>query len=222
MDKIKGLKKTELFGSLNELELKSLAAACVDRKLRNGETLFVAGTEAKGLFVIVTGSLRALRGNTQGREQVIHIEKAGTTIAEVPMFDDKPYPSTVVAEEDSEVLFLSKEDVRRLCLKHPAIALAALKLMASRLRKTAALVESLSLKEVDQRLAAFLLQEFTDKRLKKLKLPTNPVIATRLGSVREVVSRAFTKLEERGLISLDKNREVTLLDQKGLRDYADK
>src|SRR5579871_1769377 len=190
MEKTDVLRKTELFGSLSEGELKALADACVERKLARGETLFIAGEEAKGLFVISKGSLKACRENTEGREQIIHVERAGTTIAEVPVFDDRPYPSTVMAEEDSEVLFISKSNVKRLCLLHPSIALSALKLLAARLRKTAALVESLSLREVDQRLASFLLQEFKEKRLKKIKLPTNSVIAARLGSVREVVSRA--------------------------------
>jgi CRP-like cAMP-binding protein len=220
MNKIDALKKTEFFGPLSSKELKALAGVCVERKLKKDQVLFSAGEESQGLFVIAKGSLRAMRGNTQGREQVIHIEKAGTTIAEIPVFDDRPYPSTVVAEEDSEVLFISKADVNRLFLQHPAIALSALKLLAARLRKTAALVESLSLKEVDQRLAAYLLQEFTEKRLKKLKLPTNPVIATRLGSVREVVSRAFSKLEAKGLIAIDSNRNAELLDEQGLRLYA--
>jgi CRP/FNR family transcriptional regulator len=222
MEKIGALKKTELFGSLLDSELRALADACVPHSLKKGETLFSVGEEAKGLYVIVKGSLRAFRGNPQGREQIIHVEKAGTTIAEVPVFDDRPYPSTVLAEEDSEVLFISKEDVKRLCLTHPAIALSALKLLAARLRKTASLAESLSLKEVDQRLAAFLLREFKEKHLKKLKLPTNSVLAARLGSVREVVSRAFTKLEEEGLVKVDEHRNTEILNEKGLRNYAER
>ena len=222
MNKIESLRKTELFGVLSENELKELAGACAVHPLKKGETLFNAGEEAKGLYVISKGSLRAFRGNTEGREQIIHVEKSGTTIAEVPVFDDQPYPSTVVAEEDSEVLFISKEDVRRLCRTHPAIALSALKLLAGRLRKTAALAESLSLKEVDQRLAAFLLREFKEKRLKKLKLPTNSALAARLGSVREVVSRAFAKLEAEGIVKIDEHRNTEILDEEGLRNYEER
>ncbi len=222
MDKIASLKKTEMFGSLGPDELGVIAGVCVEKRLKKGEVLFISGDKARGLYVIAKGSLRAYRDNTEGREQIIHLEKAGTTIAEVPTFDDEPYPSSVRAEEESEVLFISREDVKRLCLRHPAIALSALKLMASRLRKTAALVESLSLKEVDQRLAAFLLQEFRDKKLKKLKLPPISVIAARLGSVREVVSRALAKLEKGGFISIDKQRNASLTNVKGLEVFLKK
>jgi CRP/FNR family transcriptional regulator len=219
MNKIEALKKTELFGSLTAEELKALADCCVEHRLSKGEILFTAGDEAKGLYVIAKGALRAYRENAEGREQIIHVEKAGTTIAEIPVFDDRPYPSTVMAEEESEVLYIGKRDVKKLCLKYPTIALSALKLLSARLRKTAALVESLSLREVDQRLAAFLLHEFKS-RGKKVALPTNTVIASRVGSVREVVSRSFAKLEEEKLISVDDHHMATLLNEEGLRDYA--
>ncbi len=220
MDNIVALKKTEMFGSLKPKELQAVSKVCTERRLGKGEILFTAGDAAKGLYVVVKGSLRAYRSNDEGREQTIHVEKAGSTIAEVPVFDGRPYPSTVCAEEESEVLFISKEAVNRVFLSHPAIALGAVRLLAARLRKTSALVESLSLREVDQRLAAYLLQEFEEKKTKKLPLPANPAIAARLGTVREVVSRALAKLEKEKLVSTDGRHQITLLDIEGLRDYT--
>jgi CRP-like cAMP-binding protein len=220
MNKIEALKKNEMFGHLSPKELAGVAEICLEYRLKKGEILFTAGEEPRGLYVIVAGSLRAFRANEEGREQTIHVEKAGTTIAEVPVFDDKPYPSTVTAEEPSEVLFISKQDIKKLCLKYPAIALSALKLLASRLRKTAALVESLSLREVDQRLAAFLIAEFKEKKNKKITVLPHAILASRLGSVREVVSRSFAKLEQEGLITLDKKHSVVLLNAQGLEKHA--
>lgn len=219
-NKIEVLKKTDLFGLFLRSQDKVFPDVCGERRLNKGETLFSEGEKAKGLYVIARGSLRSYRVNSEGREQVLLIERAGTTVGEVPMFDDKPYHSTVVANEDSEVLFILKNEVKRLCSNHPSIAFAALKLLASRFRETAALAESLSLKRVDQRLAAFLLREFKERALKKLKLPTNSAIAANLGSVREVVSRAFAKLEHDVFISIDGHRNVTLLDEEGLAGFA--
>jgi hypothetical protein len=78
------------------------------RRFSKDELLFVAGDEALGLYVIVEGSVRAFRESLDGREQVIHVEAAGATIAEVPVFDDGNYPSTVAAQEDTETLFIDK------------------------------------------------------------------------------------------------------------------
>jgi len=38
--------------------------------------------------------------------------------SELPVFDDKPYPSIVAAEEETVVLYLEKNDVKSLSLKH--------------------------------------------------------------------------------------------------------
>jgi CRP-like cAMP-binding protein len=225
-DKIAALRRTALFGELDETELRALAERAVERKLARDEILFVAGDEARGLFVVVAGSLRVFREGVDGREQVIHVERAGATIAELPVFDDKPYPSTVAAEEDTIVLYLDKNDVKSLCLKHPQIALAALKLLAGRLRKCAELVEALSLREVDQRLARWLLSEArargsrTPSGTEVTLILTNQQIAAHIGSVREVVSRALSRLQHNGLIAID-GRRITIGDEKTLEVFAE-
>ena len=126
-DKIAALRATVLFGSLTNEELRALASRCMERKLSREEILFIAGEEARGLYVVVSGAVRAFRAGADGREQVIHTERAGAILADVPVFDDGTYPATAVADEDSVVLFIAKGDVRAVCLEHPTISLAALK-----------------------------------------------------------------------------------------------
>jgi CRP/FNR family transcriptional regulator len=225
-DKITYLRRTALFGELAEAELRALAERAIERRLARDEVLFIAGEEARGLFVIVSGALRAVRDGVDGREQVIHVERTGATIAELPVFDNKPYPSTVIAEEESVVLFLEKREVHKLCLEHPLIALAALKLLAGRLRKCAELVETISLKDVDQRVARWLLSEAKNTGTRgpqglvlRLRL-THQQIASRVGSVREVVSRALARLQQNDLIQIE-GRSITIPDEEALTAYAE-
>ena len=170
--------------------------------------------------------MRAFRASLDGREQVIHVERAGATIAELPVFDDGTYPSTAAAEEDTTVLFIDKRDVRQLCLEHPKITLAALKVVAGRLRRCAELVEALSLREVGQRLARFLLAEArsrgtrTENGISINLTQTNQQIAARIGSVREVISRAFTRLQHERLIVVD-GRHLIITDEAALEAFAD-
>lgn len=224
-EKILALQKTELFREAGEKALQSLAERAVETKLERGEILFMAGEEARGLYVIAKGSVRAFRTSVDGREQTIHIERSGSTIAEVPVFDNGIYPSNVAAEESSVLLFIDKRDVRQICLEYPQIALSAAKLLAGRLRRCAELVEFLSLREVGQRLAHLLLEEAKLKSAGENKIVrftlkvTNQQIAARVGTVREVISRAFTRLQNDGLISIE-GRDVTIHDKDALRIYA--
>jgi len=225
MDKISLLKQAPLFASLTSRALEALAVSCVVRNIPKGTLIFTAGQESKGLYVVVKGAFHAFRENLEGREQIIHVDRAVSTLAEVPAFDGLPYPSNVVAEEDSVILFLARPDLEHLCLKHPEIALSAARVLAGKLRRTVALVESLALRGVDQRLATWLLVEAgtRGKRTRQggsVTLPSNTVIGSRLGTVREVVSRAFSKIQKQGLVELGKNRKLTVLDEEGLKRFS--
>ena len=226
VDKVAALKRTKLFAELDDSTLRRLADRSVERTFQRDEVLFVAGDDATGMHVIVEGSVRAFRVSLEGREQVIHVERAGATIAELPVFDEGAYPSTAAAEEQTTTLFIDKRDVRHLCLEHPEISLAAIKLLAGRLRRCAELVEALSLREVGQRLARFLVNEARRSGTSRengfvLTLTqTNQQIAARIGSVREVISRAFTRLHHEGLIKVD-GRHVIIPDETALEAFAE-
>ncbi len=232
MDKVTALGRTVLFGNLQVDELKELAGFARERQLVKGEVLFLAGERAAGLFVIASGRIRAFRVSTQGREQTIHVEREGATLAEVPVFDDGTYPATAVAEEPTRILFLDKGDVQRFMLRHPQVAITALKLMAQRLRGHAELVDALSLQQVGQRVARFLLAQGRDQGSQveggvQFDLTiSNDELARRIGSVREVVSRTISRLEKDGLIAQTerpksgKGRRFVITDIAALARYA--
>jgi len=226
-DKIAVFKQAELFRDLDENILQILAARATGKVLNRNEILFLTGEEAAGLFVIAEGAVRASRTAIGGREQVIHVERAVATIGELPVFDDGTYPSTATAEEDgTKVYFLAKKEVRAICLKHPELALSAARVLAARLRRCAELVESLSLREVGQRLASFLLSEAELKSVPpqdgvriKQKLTHNQ-LAARIGTVREVITRVFFRLQNQGLIVV-KGKEILIPNLAALEAYAE-
>jgi CRP/FNR family transcriptional regulator len=148
------------------------------------------------------------------------------------MFDDGPYPATAVAEEKSTVLFLERSDVCEFILRNPEVGLTALKLMAQRLRGHADLVDTLALQQVGPRLARFLLEQCRDRGSRTrtgLEVDialSNEELASRVGSVREVVSRAITRMERDGLIAQvpsthrGKHRRLLIADEAALARYA--
>ena len=224
--KVAALRQTRLFGSLDEAALLWLASRAEEQHLTSGEMLFFSGEPATGMFVVVDGKIRAFQQNLEGREQVMHIDAAGAMLGDVPVFDDGPYPASAVAQTDSDVLFISKQVIQQFCQQNPHFVLTALKLMAERVRRHAQLVNSLSFHEVGQRLALWLLDEAeragaeqTGRIALHLSL-SNHEIATRIGSVRDVVSRALARLQQLGLVVV-KARTITIPDARALRMYAE-
>lgn len=216
-EKLKAFSVTELFGSASEAALRELASKTRVRLLSRGEVLFSAGDQAEGLFVVVSGVLRAYRQAVKGREQTMHVEGTGATLAEAPVFDDGPYPSTVQAEEASLVMFVPKQAMRSFLVKNPEAALTALAVLSRRLRKISGLAEQLALTDVAQRLASMLAEEAMTQagELKdgvsfSLPMP-HQSIASRLGSVREVITRQLHRLIGDRVIAL-RGRRITVLD----------
>jgi CRP/FNR family transcriptional regulator len=223
--RVAALRRTVLFGCLTEKELADIAQRAVKLRFGKGEMLFLSGEQAKGLFVVVSGKIRVFQHNAGGREQVMHVDSAGAVIGEVSVFDDGPYPASAISELDVEVLFIDKSDMHQFCVKYPSLALKALRLMALRVRRHAQLVEALSFHDVGQRLASFLIKEVkhADGPVQgrvAFQLPlSNQEIASRIGSVRDVVSRAFARLKHDELIAM-KGRMLIIPDMDALKLYA--
>lgn len=220
------LAKSAIFQGISAAALTHLAKRCIEKRLHRGEVLFTANDPSQGLYIVLSGSVRAFRVSLSGREQTIHVEHAGGTLADVPALDGGPYPSTAIAEEDSELLFLSKEDVRTLMLEYPEMALAALSYIARKLRTIAAMVEQLALMDVGQRLANLLVEE-ARRIAPHLKdgisfslSASHSQIAAQIGSVREVITRGLNGLVRQGLIEVRGHR-VTVLNMAALLKRAE-
>lgn len=210
-----------LFGGLSPEEIRLLAARTVPKRIVAGELLFSEGDACKGLYVIASGKLRIFKSSASGREQVLAVEGPGGSVAELPVFDGGPYPASVSAVEDSQILFISREDFRRFCLERPEVALKMLAVVGARLRRLVGIIEELSFATVRQRLVAVLLRmaESEGKRTEggiDFELPgTHQDLAQQMGTVRELVSRNLMRLQAEGLLRVD-GRSITVLNLPGL------
>lgn len=223
--RITALQRTTLFRSLTEHDLAQIAQRAVDLRVEKGKMLFLSGERAKGLFIVVNGKIRVFQQSAEGRELVMHVDTAGAVIAEVPVFDDGPYPASAIVDLDAELLFIEKHDMHQFCGQYPTLALTALRLMAARVRRHAQLVESLSFHDVEHRLASFLLKEVKQEggpiqgRIVLRLVLSNQDIASRIGSVRDVVSRTLARLKEDGLIEMT-GRTLIIPNVEALEAYA--
>ncbi len=226
LDKVSTLQATDLFGSLAEPILLTIAAASTTRTLSRGEILYSEKEEASTLYVVARGELRSIRQSIDGREQVLSTEHAGSILAAVAIFGGGNFYTTVIAETKAEILTIGKREVLELCRTHPEILWKLARVLAQRLRHSAELIENLALRHVDQRVAQYLLticqqRGIGDQFTCIVELTMSRTeIAGRLGSAREVVSRAFTQLEKTQLIQIRGRRLITIPDMRALRVFA--
>ena len=211
---VEALGRVAYFRSLPAVELATLASRCRRRTLRRGERAFEAGDECRDLLVIAEGAVEMRQISPRGREQVLHAEGPGATLGEAPLFDRGGYIASAVAVAPTRVLLLPRDAVLDLCRRYPRVALGMLEAMARRVRRFAGLVEDLAFRQVTERLArhieAAAVQEGRPPSAGTtvdLAL-THEQLAARLGTVRELVSRAFAQLERGGAIRRQRSRVV--------------
>lgn len=215
------LAKTPLFSGLTESELAFLAQRAVPRHFSAGETVFGEGEPCAGLYVVESGQIRIFKSSAGGREQVLSIDGPGSSVAELPVFDGGNYPASVTAIGDATLLFVSKQDFQALCLAHPQVALKVLRVVGVRLRKLVGIIEELSFTTVRHRLASFLLRlaHAEGRRTPngvEVALPiSNQELASQIGTVRELVSRNFSRFQSEGMLKID-GRSVIIHDLKAL------
>jgi CRP/FNR family transcriptional regulator, dissimilatory nitrate respiration regulator len=207
-----------LFRELEPPALERIAARCVVRSVPERRLLFRMGDPCEGLWIVVRGRVRIYRASRDGKEQVLHDQGPGQSLAEVPLFDGGPCPANARAEVDSELLFLPRGDFEALYRSEPAIADAVIRDLGRRLRGAVRLIEKISLRDVPSRVGLTLLEFAAGAgggagagadadRSRAFTLPvTQTALAESLAATRESVARALRTLREEGMIEQEGSR----------------
>jgi CRP-like cAMP-binding protein len=208
------LREVTIFRDLPDALFEEILSLCSETTYLKGQAVFHQGGRALGLLVVWRGELKIFKVGDGGREQILEIEGPGRTVAELPLFDGLPYPASCAALEDSIVLTLPAPSFHRLVEANPRLARAVIASLSERLRHMVSLVEEISLKDVRARLSRLLLELAGERD--EVELPwTNQDIASRIGTVREIVSRTMSRMAHEGVIRLD-GRKLTILDRRRL------
>ena len=221
------LKQAALFSRLDPPSLVDLGRIARARRADAEEVLFAAGDRATGFFVLLEGRVKLYKISTDGKEYILRVVRAGETFAEAAAFSGLRYPVFAEALEPCRLAHFGANEFRHLVQRSPQLALNMIATMAELLHALTLKIEDLSLREVGARLCRHLLelaeQEFDgppkDGLTFKLET-TKTALAARLGTISETLSRTFRKLQQQGLLRVERSR-VTLLDCRRLRDVAE-
>ena len=211
---INTLRACQLFAGLGAEDLQKIAAVTAVKALEKADYLFHEGDPAIGFYVMQTGAINVHRVNALGREQIIHVFRAGESFAEVALASEQGYPADARALEPSQVLLVEKHGILDLLRRQPELALRMLGSMSAHLRVLVGQLEDLTLKDVETRLANWLVKRCPNPASSKpvtIRLPmTKRVLAAELGTVSETFSRTLAKLRAQNLLRV-KGKNVVVL-----------
>lgn len=121
--------KSPVFAELSQRDLRHVARAAEVYTFNDGQDVVREGTRTDGLFVILDGSAKVVRGG-----RTIRRLREGDFFGEIGLLDGGPRTATVVAEGPLQALVLLRKEFRSLVLQEPEVGYRILAGATRRLR----------------------------------------------------------------------------------------
>lgn len=199
------LRSCQLFNGLPAADLETVAGFAVLRNLDKDSYLFHEGDPAEGFYVVQKGAINVHRVSPAGKEQVIHVFRPGESLAEAALASETGYPANGRAVEASTVIVVPKAPILALLARRPDLGLRMLASMSQHLRVVVALVDDLTLKDVETRFLNWLLKRCGRAARGAVTIhleSTKRVLAAELGTSSETLSRTLATLRNEGLLAV--------------------
>ncbi len=214
------LKTVSLFAALPRSALRIIADRAIERRFATGDILFRAGDSAAGLLVVLEGKVRVVR-KAADRAQVVHVERAGGTLGEVPVFSGGGYPATAFAAEPTVCALVGRDVILAAVKTNPETAFVLLERLSRRVRELVERLDRTSLRPVSARLAEYLIGRADARHRAVIAIGmTQQQLAEELGTVREVVVRELQALRASGLLRALGSGRFEIVDATALRARA--
>ncbi len=177
-----------------------------------GQVIFDVGSPCHSFLSLTSGSIRVVKPSASGHELLLYRLQPGDSciLTTSCLLGHAHYPARGVAESDLSGFSLSGAYFREMVERSVAFRNFVFEQLAERLTRLMELVEEVTFRSLEQRLAALLLAQGPTIRT------THQTLADELGSAREVISRTLEAFEAQGLVRLER-RQIHILDQAALR-----
>ena len=219
------LSQMEHFNNLT-IEVKNeIMAAASPRHYDAGQVIYLEGEPADFVYILESGWVKATRMTREGREQGLLFLHPVEIFGDIAAFTNSTYPGTATALEAVDAWVIPSGRLLAIIKRYPDLGLVVIRKLSKRVLHYIELVEDLSLRSVEARLANSLLRN-AELQGGQLIVPrrdwtTFDEMAVRLGTVRDVLGRAMKTLEVEGYLKVEK-QAIVILDPKGLSERADR
>ena len=184
------------------------------QKYKKGNIVVLEQESGAALFVIITGKVKVVRMDEDGREVILSMFGPGEFFGEMSLLDGLARSASVVATVKSELFMIHRRDFLELFNEFPSVTISLLAELAMRLRKADMQIKSLSLKDAEGRVANVMLiladdvGIFRKGKVEIDELPLQQDIANMAGTSRETVSRMIHLFIEGGEVQIKGNKLI--------------
>lgn len=219
------LQKVDIFKGLKEKTIEELIEKyAIFQEYKKDEFIFTKGTKPEYMYVLISGSLSVFSDDINGKRELLsYFTSPGTLFGEVYLYLDKAvYHFSAVAEEDLEVIALSKEFFNKMYDNNTEsgriIIENYLEILSEKLFYFNTKIRMMSGFTLRQKLARFILETSEGREVFDLGF-SREELADYLGATRPSISRELSKMQGEGLIKLNRSK-LKILDIDSLKQYT--
>lgn len=208
------------FRSLNNDEIDLIIKSGKRKSVKKGDTVHSPDEICYNMTIVLSGLMYSSKYSISGNEQIVCNLTAGKCFGYPVMFGDHTYPEYIIAESDTELLYLSRDVVTQL-FQNTSFNMLFIEMLSAKLTAFSDLVEILSFTSVRERVSKYLLVQVEKQGGQStIKIKNKTRLAKELGSVRGVVSRTFKLLVDDGIIKQVNDHVIEILDKDKLEEFS--
>lgn len=194
-----------IWDKLSKAQQNRILGGAAFRQIKKEAVIHNGGMDCTGLLLVQSGQLRAYILSDEGREITIYrlFDRDICLFSASCMLRSVQFDITIEAEKDTDLWVIPAEIYREIMEESAPLANYTNEIMASRFSEVMWLVEQIMWKSMDRRIAAFLLEEASIEKTKRLAI-THETIARHLGTRREVVTRMLRYFQGEGMVRLSR------------------
>ena len=210
------IRNVPLFSLLRDTQLVLQTEVLLRKPYPKNSTVVAAGDPADALYIVISGRLKVMMSDKEGKEVILAILNQGDFFGEMGLIDQAPRSATVVAIDSCELLTMTRADFTKCLQKNFDLTMNVILGLVKRLREADRKIGSLALMDVCGRVARLLMEmaETVDGQKVVTKLPKQQ-IAKMVGATREMVTRVMKEMETGGHIEV-RAKQILLRDSLAL------
>lgn len=214
------LRRLAAFDELDDDLLDRIAARAETESVPEGTILFSRGETPRALYVLLEGQVALSSTAGNGASTVIEVLQPVDVFVLASVLLDAPYLMSATTIDPCRLLCIPAAELRRTIAGEPRLAMAMMASLSSHYRMLVRQVADLKLRSAAQRLGCYLLAlAETQPESNRVSLSFDKkLLASRLGTRPEHLSRAFATLREYGVST--RGSTVVLRDPDKLAAFA--
>jgi len=205
--------KLDIFLDLEPDELDELVGLSTRITARQGRILYMPEETGEVLLFVQEGSVQIYRISPEGKKFIIDNLGAGAVFGEMALIGHHMHSSFAQALEDSVLCLIRRDDLERLLLDKPKVALRILEVLGKRLSEAERKLEDMAFRSVAARLASLLLRLSRDDE-GTIDGLSHQELAEMIGTYRETVTQTLSQFKASKLVDIQRKSIRILRPEK--------